>query len=130
MNLLGSHDRARILNVLCDHEFTSVAMKDRCGLRLPEEARRVAVNIFWEMSGMLRCKAENLRGWPAATILCMMSSDHLSPTRASTLRTGQAGNMMSCISVVCIIICLGYGSTTPSVMVYCSSELALACMQR
>lgn len=49
MNLLGSHDRARILNVLCDHEFTSVAMKDRCGLRLPEEARRVAVSRLKKM---------------------------------------------------------------------------------
>ncbi len=49
MNLMGSHDRARILNVLCDHEYTSVAHKDRGTLRLPAEARRVAVKRLKKM---------------------------------------------------------------------------------
>lgn len=49
MNLMGSHDRARILNVLCDHEYTSVAHKDRGGMRLPKEARLVAVRRFKKM---------------------------------------------------------------------------------
>lgn len=49
MNLLGSHDRARILNVLCDHEFTSVAHKDRGKMHLPPEARAVAIQRFKKM---------------------------------------------------------------------------------
>lgn len=49
MNLLGSHDRARILNVLCDHEYTSMAMKDRCGMKLPEDARQLAISRLKKM---------------------------------------------------------------------------------
>lgn len=49
MNLMGSHDRARILNVLCEHEFTSVAHKDRGKMRIPPAARAVAVKRFKKM---------------------------------------------------------------------------------
>ncbi len=49
MNLMGSHDRARILNVLCDHEYTSIAHKDRGTQRLPAEARWVAVKRYKKM---------------------------------------------------------------------------------
>lgn len=61
MNLMGSHDRARILNVLCDHEFTSVAHKDRGRMRLPPEARALAVSRFKKMLSLYMA----LPGMPA-----------------------------------------------------------------
>ena len=49
MNLLGSHDRARILNVLCEHEYNSIAHADRGKMRLHPKTRELAVSRFKNM---------------------------------------------------------------------------------
>lgn len=49
MNLMGSHDRARILNVLCEHEYNSIAHADRGKMRLHPETRKLAVSRFTKM---------------------------------------------------------------------------------
>ena len=43
MNLMGSHDRARILNVLCGCEYSHLPREERAGLRLTPEQYELAV---------------------------------------------------------------------------------------
>ncbi len=49
MNLPGSHDRARILNVLSDYEYTSIPWKDRGKMKLSLKAKTLAKDRFKKM---------------------------------------------------------------------------------
>ncbi len=49
MNLMGSHDRARTLNVLCEHEYNSMAHADRGKMKLDPATRNVAISRFKKM---------------------------------------------------------------------------------
>ena len=57
--------------------------------------RRVEVSIFCEMSGMAFWRALKRIGLSWVESSCKTSSDHLSPTRARMLRTGQSGKKES-----------------------------------
>ena len=43
MNLVGSHDRARILNLLVKQDYGHLPLRERGGLKLPPELRELAV---------------------------------------------------------------------------------------
>ena len=49
MNLMSSHDRARLLNTLCGERWESVDPLYRGGLKLPEDKRNLAVRRLKEM---------------------------------------------------------------------------------
>lgn len=49
MNLLGSHDRARILNVLVQREYVDLPVAERGKPRLPEKLKALAVERFKKM---------------------------------------------------------------------------------
>lgn len=49
MNLMGSHDRARILNVLVNREFTSLPIGERGARQLPPDLRELAEERFLKM---------------------------------------------------------------------------------
>lgn len=61
MNLMGSHDRARILNVLCEHEYNSLAHADRGKVKLSVESRTIAKARFEKMLSIFAA----LPGMPA-----------------------------------------------------------------
>lgn len=49
MNLLGSHDRARILNLLVRQDYSNLPPPARRGLRLPDERRQLALRRLKDM---------------------------------------------------------------------------------
>lgn len=53
MNLLGSHDRARILNVLADRDFNSISFAERGKQRLGEREREIAKDRLIKMLKMV-----------------------------------------------------------------------------
>ena len=63
----------------------------------------VAVSIFCEMSGMLRCNSLKRR-LPFVSKVKSTNIDHLSPTRDSIFRTGQLGKSASRTSVLFMLI--------------------------
>lgn len=49
MNLLGSHDRARILNLLCQRDWCDLPWAQRGDRRLPPDLRRLAISRLEKM---------------------------------------------------------------------------------
>ena len=49
MNLTGSHDRARILNVLSEQEYNEIPWSERGGKKLTTEKRSLAINRYRKM---------------------------------------------------------------------------------